>query len=224
MSETLDRPPRNRLPLEPQIESPDDIGRAFEELAWMKSIEETAKAVCDQRIQLAKKDVEKKCVTTIEDTKVTFADRRRALENAILDWSDAHREIVLADGGKTRKFTHGQVSFKNSTPKLGLADGTKPEDVLAIADKKCPHKDGLLAWLQMQLASIQLTQNVSAAILCNVKLTLDKQALWAAFKSGLVSEKELNKLGLVVEKAEEFVGLKVTEYTVESESRETAAA
>ena len=119
-----DKPPKVRLSLDPVVASLQDVGVGFEELHWLDSAEETVTAADDQQIRLIKAESQKQLLVKVDGREVTFADRRKALLEAMQIWADDNREIVLADsGGKTRKFTHGELSWKKQPLRIDFAQG-----------------------------------------------------------------------------------------------------
>lgn len=210
--------PHYRLAAEPALESVADVDRGLFELAYLENVEGRANADCKQQIATAKQECADRLFVPVDGKPMAIADRRKALENAILDFCDRrYRDVLDGVKGKTRKLTHGEVAWKRSRAKLGFLDGATPDEVLAIADESAPQEAGLAASVLKLLQKIKITPNLTAAMLCKVDVKLDAVAVWKAYQAGAISIEDLEEVLLTVVKSEEYVSLKIYGYDVESQ-------
>lgn len=208
----------------PRVDSLETLDQALQELAWIAAREKEIKAACEQRVRLCKHQAAEQMVVEIGRKTLTFAERRAALEEAVFAFCEENREVVLADSGKkTREFTHGKVSWRKEPLRLQFVEGKAEADVMAAADKKSELADGILGSLVKRLGRLRLTENIRASMLFNIKLTLNRSALLAAYKNGEITDKDLKALCLeAVEPEEEVVTLKLHDYVVQTEDGKAA--
>ncbi len=210
-SDSLDVLPEPRLGLKPVVRSLRDLDADLCELSYLKSREETAKAACDQQINLAKATFQKKLCTEIAGRDVTFADRRKQLEAAAFEFVDEHPEI-FPEGSKTLTLTYGSISIRKQPEGITFGDGITEQSVLdriesrtGVLTKIADILNGLLGLLPI-------------ATFVRIKTEVNKVAIKAAFSAGRLSESELRKLGFVTCGGDEVCSIAPSAYVLRSES------
>lgn len=197
MTATADlKPPRQRLGLQPTIESPADIGTALEELSWLQAVGRAADADCQQAIRKARQECEKKLLFRLEGEELRVVDREDALRAAIAEYSIEHRAELLEGKQKSREFTHGEICWKLGSPAVECVEGTKEAEALATIgnklDRKVPLKEKFVAVLK----SLKLIRDVSADTFVRVTVALNKTGIAAAVNAKQIKPAELKKYGL----------------------------
>ncbi len=210
--------PRKRLAHPPTVESLDDVDRGLEELSYLAAVANTVKADCDREIGRIKTAAERKMQTKVGGEIVPLMIRLEAIDTALREWCAANREIVLADGAKTRKFSHGMVSWTKGAMKLEFAGKKTADDVMAKIDELAGVN--LLSLLLDRLECITLVAGtkITAALVCNVKLTLNRSAILQSLKTKQISADDLKALHLRVPKPQDRQNIKPAEYTVQNEA------
>lgn len=212
--------PEACLDADASIASCEDVDAALRELAWLDWAEGQIVAACAQRIELAKWDAEQQMSIDLEGDgeKTTFADRRAALQESLEEWCTEHRDELLEDGGKTRKFSHGSVAWKGQKRRIDPAEGKDAKDVLAAIDRRLDHEHGIVGTIYSLLDSIEVLEGLQASQLLAVKPSVDKGKLLALLKAKPALAKALRKLHLQVVDPPEKFSATASEYVLRSES------
>ncbi len=213
-----ERPPAKRLGDDPLVDSLESLGVALQELSYLTTRQKAVKASCDAAIRKEKTAAEKSLRTTVAGVSVSYADRIKALNEAISEFCEANRELVLADSGKTRTLTHGTIGWKKQPLKIEFTDDGDQVALMELVDEQVPTDDAtLVEFLIRQLKRIKVTEKLTAHDLLDVKVTLSKAALIERFKTKSLSDEDLEEVGLAAVQSEKL-NVRVHEYSVESET------
>ena len=209
--------PKVRLGTEPVVDSPAALETALEELSWLESVESTKQAALKQKVDLLKREVAAQLVVKCGRKEITFADRRKALSEAVEAFCLKEWQSLLEDGKKSREFTHGTIQFRAQPARVAIVEGKTEESVFEAVEKKTGWWAAVLKVLaKVVFGAVRIDQVI------RVDRAINYSALNAAMKTGSVTAQDLKPLGLEIVQAPEKFSLKLNEYTVRSE--ETAAA
>lgn len=221
------RPPR-QLGFEPLIASRDDADVALAELAWIDNRKKDVDAATDERIKLVRLEMGRNLVVRVDDQDVPFADRRKALEDALLWFAQDHDAEIFAEK-KTAAFDHGEIKKRKLPDAVGFAEGADEESVLLKIRERGGLSDvcdTLLGWITHTLRTVHVLlcgrKTVPADQLCEVKLSLSKSRILNGVKAGSLSLADLAELGLQITTGEKLE-VKPKLEAVQSHSRERAA-
>ena len=211
--------PAATLPAEPVIGSDADVDTGLAELGYYAAAEKRLKAEADAKIARIIEQFDASLVVTIDGKPVAFADRRRAVEAAIERYATAHRERLTADGGKTVRFNHGTIAWRQTPPRFDYADPKqRKQAVLARLDKLV----GLFAAVASLLERIAVfgagRDRCRLGDIITLKPDVSLTAIKAAHEKGRLSKADARKIGLVyVERGEAFQ-IKPNDQPLESHS------
>lgn len=209
----LDRPPRNRLPAAPEITSEAEADQAFEEIGWIESRQATVVAGCEAEVALVRAKWAKKLLIPVEGQPVKFTDRLKALRSALLTFARTHRgELLAGQRGKTKKLTHGKISFKSSAAKIEYRDGDAKQFL-----KRIDEATGLVKKLVALLKRLKIG-GVRLGLLLDCKPAVSLSSIKDAWIKGDLQDEQLRELGLVVKEPEEQVDAVAFEFTIRSAS------
>lgn len=218
-----DQPPKDRLPREAACGSADDVGRALQELAWLRSRKKTAEASTAQAIRLLKERTLKTLQTEIDGETVSFADREEALLAAVEVYAEEHRGELLAETGlKSREFAFGKLSWRQQPARLQYAAEENGEQAtLAFIEAAVPRESKLVQLLARYLAKFSFA-GFKLDELLTIKLTFNFAAIRACWTAGKLNSSQIDQLGLKVSGSDDKLSIDVGEWTVIQETSEAA--
>jgi Bacteriophage Mu Gam like protein len=221
---SVDVVPDRRLELEPVPSSRDDIDAALEELAYLKSRENTINAIVALKTRPIFEWANAQLVTRIADVdgqkfEVTFADRRKKLEAAIEAYQELHRDEIYGDG-KTAQFNFGTLKLHKQPDGIAIRGGLEMKAIKAKLDELAAVKSTFAGWL-----SKRKLFGVPLAKLLRFKSEVSVEGIKKAFLAGELTLRSLNALGFEPSGGQDNFSLEVKQWTVKSEPRaaETAA-
>lgn len=218
---SLDVEPRRRLDYEPVIDGYDDIDAALEELAYLKSRRETREKAVQNEIERLKSEAAKDLTVKIGRHEMPIAEREADLREIVETYCRTNREPLLVEwGGKSRKFTHGSVQFREAPEGLKFLEGENEASVLSKIEKRAEETKGILGRLWDVLKTWHLFRAVSAATFVEIKLSLAKSKIYNAAKQREIEPEELAALGLAVGRNQDSFSITLNEYLVQREVQE----
>src|ERR1700733_15271798 len=131
----LDLVPPRRLEARPIVESIDAVECDLAEIAYLDSREQTIDAAVDQLKRSKEAQARELKHTEVDGERMTFAERRARLFEAVFRYADAHPEIFPA-GSKTLKLVNGKLSYRATPRVLGAAERKTAADVLAAIEER----------------------------------------------------------------------------------------
>lgn len=183
------------------INSPEDADAALESLGWyvqkMGAVQ-TEFAQLHNAIELKRP---KKLALAIGELETTIPARCQALEAALLAWCKLHLKEHLKEDEKALKLTHGSLHVRklelSIEPQEGLDDAKvldRIEKLTTPAGKAC----GLLgAARKVCTVVFQAATKLLLGDLVKVTISLNREAMAAAYKAKQLDDKTLKSLGLV---------------------------
>lgn len=204
---------------DPVCRSEADVNRALQELAWIQAQTSAIRAHCEARVALATAAAEKAMHIGIAgEDPVPFEHRVNALDFAIREFAAEHRDELLADGSKTRVFTHGALSWRAVPEKLELATGTEEKHVLerlAVGPKKKGLIHLVVNWLKtLKFRGIELNRFL------RVNVTIAKAQINKEWRDGTIPLATLKAAGYVVTPESETLSIEPHKLTVQAEPTE----
>jgi hypothetical protein len=203
---SVDVVPQRALGLEPFVQDDSDVEIALEEMSYLKSRAETAKAAHKAAIELANASLADKLRVTIHGEQRALGDRFLELRRAALDY--AGREVgFFPEGLKARAFAHGWVGFRSAPLKLAFAPGKDEDSVLTAIDQRTGLWTKILELLcSASLYTLQLREIV------RVKREPNIAGAKAAYKEGRVSVEQLEQLGYDLQGGHQVLSVAVNAY------------
>ncbi len=196
------------------IQTVEQLDAALRELSELASIEGQLKEACEKRIAQIKDDFQKRMICTIEESSgfkiaIPIPERRKTLTEEITQFCQARQAELLKDQkGKTRKLTHGSVSWKQVPKSIEPLDGEQTVWGLHVATM-------VTACLKV-LAKLKLIGEHFAKALIRIDINIDKPAVLKLLSNSEISEAELQQLGFKVCGGNEKFDFKTTKTVVEN--------
>lgn len=216
---TLQKPPKNHLPATPVCESDDDVDRGLLEMSWLGSLVATAQAECEREIEAAKEKFKQRTKVKIGGVEFAAADRLSEVEDAVAAYCRNHREELLPDGKKSRKFPHGNIAWKQNPLKLLFREGKDLASLLKKIDASVAGGETLLEFRTRQMTRVKVTDKLTSADLIDFgKPRLNAIRLKELLKRGEIKESDLKKVGLTAPDAGEKFDAKPHPYTTQAEA------
>jgi hypothetical protein len=211
VAESLDIAPSRPRVSEPQ--SVDDLDVNLEWLAYYQSRANTAKAVCEAKIRLAKSEEKKRLCVEVDGRDVNLADAVAEIKSASIQFAYEHRDSLFADGSKTRALNHGAISFCKRPEGISLREGISESDAMAKVEARAGILGKIKKWLEDTLFDCSLDTFL------RIKLELNKSGILSAWKSGKLSARDLRTLGFEACGGDEICKIEPAEYTLQSLSK-----
>jgi len=209
---SVDVVPDRRLEFVPVPSSRGDLDDLLQEHSYLDSLEATANAVCAAAVRMAQAACAKKLVTEVDGLEVSFADRRKAIRNAITTYVQMHHDEVFGDA-KTAKFNFGTLKLRGRPRGIAIREGLTDEDVKARLDKLSGLSGKITRWLAGKVFAQPL------AVFYRIKSEINWQALKPAVLDGRVRPRDAHALGLECSGGEDELSIDVAQWTVQSQSR-----
>lgn len=195
------------------IASEAELDAALAEMAWIDAQGRLEQELLRQQIDRLESAVQQRMRLRVGRQIVGFAERRSDLQSAVHSYANEHREQLLAGGGKTRKLTHGTISWKAAPQVLTFAGGKSADDVAAAIDE-CT---GILGALLRLLGRLKLF-GLPLVRFLRCKPALDRQQILAAAKAGELSADDLAAIHLQLQQPADTLTVKLHEYRAEAHS------
>ena len=196
-----------------------ELDQALAELAWLDTTRAEAEAVLARQVEQLEMETQQRLRVRVGRSVVGFTDRQTDLRAAVEAYATEHREQLLAGGkGKTRKLTHGQISWSAKPAAVAFADGATEDQVAAAIETQT----GILARLLRLLGRLKL-RGLPLTRWLRVKPALDRQQILAAFKAGELTADDLAAVHLQVIQPADGLSVKLFEYRAEAHSERVAA-
>lgn len=186
----LDAPLPERLPFDVQVTSLRDVAVALCELAYLTDRAAAVQADLDDKIRKLKSEAERELVDVVENQPVTFAERTKALRDAVVAFAEANPDEICLAGKKTRQFTHGKIQLRELPETVEPRAGFEWVHVLeAAADDDRYHR-----------------------LFVKVREELDKQALIKAAREGHLETADLKELHVKIVPPRDQASVKLERY------------
>lgn len=199
--------PPQRLADKPAIKTVDDVSLALGELAAIETRRATLQSKLEAEIAHVKSQHDKLLVMELPSGEETrFDDRVKLLLTAVETYANKHRADLLTGKTKSRKFPHGELSWKAQPQKIDfLAD----QDEKTVIEKL--ESRGITKAIQKLLNGI-LWFGSNLGVFVTINLKLNKSGLLAGWKAKTVTEKQLAEAGLKIGGGDEKLSIKLNEY------------
>jgi phage host-nuclease inhibitor protein Gam len=208
------------------LESLDDVDRILGQLTLIGSVEADLQAEFARKEQALKDELKAQMLVEMGDETWSFQDYREKATAALELYAEAHRAEILADvSGKTRKFTHGTISYRDAKPVLVDLDGkkktTKTKFLTVVKDFG---KEGVVAAIATWLAGFVVNKKVTAAEIYRVDVDVDRVRVLALALEKKLSPAWLKSRNLKVQTGGEVISIEPAAQLVQSETTQRAAA
>lgn len=213
--------PRRKLAYEPVIDGYDDLDAAIEELAFLKSRRETREKALEQQVALLKSEAAKDLTVKVGRHEMPIAEREADVREVVETYCRQNRGQLLEEwGGKSRKFTHGEISFREQPEGVKFLDGENEASVIAKIEQRAEETKGILGRIWDVLKAWHLFRNVPVSVFVEPKLFLAKSRILASYRQREIEREDLESVGLVVNRGPDSLTIKINEYLVQREVQE----
>lgn len=208
------------------IASLDDVDRILGQLTLIGSVERDHQAEFARREQALKDELKEQMLVEMGAETWSFADYREKATEAIRLYAEAHRAELLAGvDGKTRKFTHGTISYRDAKPTLVDLDGkAKTTQAKLLVAVKEFGKEGVVAAIGRWLAGFRVNKDVAADEIYRVKVEVDRVRVLALALEKKLTPAWLKSRNLAVRTGGEVIAIEPAEQLVQSETTERKAS
>lgn len=111
------------------IASKDDVDDALHEMAWIAAEQEIRTAKARKQIEAIKTQTDESLFVEIDGKEVAFADRWKALNDAVFGWASAHLKEELPANKKTLKLSHGELKLRALAAAVAMLEGKSGDKV-----------------------------------------------------------------------------------------------
>lgn len=215
------QPPGETLGFEPAIASEADLCLAMSESAWIETRQAELEAECNRQVEAIKTKFQSRMRLAVEGKwDCSFDDRQAVLLQAIECYCNEHQAELVTGKGRSRKFTHGTVSWKKTPEGVSIAEGCKPADLVAefvVAHDLRPRLYQLLESICVGDEEGKLAPR-SAADFFEVDLKLSLTRAELEVKAGRLTPEHLDLVGLAWDKGADKFTFKPSKQVVRTEA------
>lgn len=207
--------PDDCLPLKKKVASPDEINRALKEISFLQSLNKSIDAQCKTEVDQVKERFQNQKTIKVSGCNLSLAERIDQLEHSITEYSLANKDELLAEeSGKSRKFTHGAISWTKVSPTVDYRANENASTVLDRVEKKCGLAMKIIDFLRkISFGKIKLVHVVT------LKPSFQITTVREAFKNQILDREALKSLGLLVTKESETFAIKPAKFELKMEQR-----
>lgn len=192
------------------IENEGGLREALSELGKLDVLIRRRSAKIDKEIR-AVYDLAGALEVEVSGEKISADVRVKQLQDAIISFAQSKQDELLAErSGKSLVYPEGSISFKTVAATLAIAEGLKPEDVIAKADKLSPFTESIKKLIEkvklFGVGFLELFEVSFKPSLASVK------RVWLA---GRLKPAEVKKLGFQVVPEYQSVSVKLPEVSID---------
>lgn len=196
-SASAKKPPKAKKWKAPPIvcESVEQTDELLREWSEMDATEESAKADKAAAVKAATDAMKKRLWVAYSEGKVTFADERLRITDAIWGFATAHRAEILEHGLKSRQLNYGELGWRDGLDSIVPYAGVPEEGEPKVFES-------LLMHLRAALTGFAgLTPAMLQCLVIN--LAWSRDLLHVALAGKMVTPEEMRLIGLRLEAGKE---------------------
>lgn len=184
------------------IQSEADVDAAFAEIVRLSAIQAALDAQCDTETTRVREHYASEAICEVGPETVKISNRVLALKGQIEAYCEAHKSELIPNPKKckTKKFTHGSVSWAEAKKAVIDMPGEEAENV----------RKGLFNTVITAVISLfqAMTCGITWDRVWNVQLSYNRDSILDLHKTGQLKDADLESLGLKIVGGEDKISVK----------------